>query len=323
MTKNVQFNLRIPTELKERIAVASQASGRSINAEAQYRLEKSFNSQNGSYKEAIVELREFFDSHLRKNRLEEISQKLNFLLEEARAVTGTDSPSISRVAEALGYKTVGLTEDWFEGRKEPDFEVLTKIAKYFGAQEKWLIHNEGKPFEKIDFEFSRDIERNAEQLLSGCTDGSEAQAIWFVRNQSKNGELIIVKHFNSWHGQVLDTRVHVSNTVGFGGAEDRALMSLTLKYLCRKHLLKTYGTIVSEADYDRLLWEKENPIKVIQNFRRSTWIEDIWDKSMYMKEENSYWEGWIDMCRSNATFIEHDDYSPKLSDISSNISNSI
>ena len=319
MTKNVQFNLRIPTELKERIAEASKASGRSINAEAQYRLEGSFDSQNGSYNETILELREFFDAHLRKSRLEDISNKLKFLLEEARSVTGTKAPNISRVAEALGSKTVSLAEDWFEGRVEPDFDTLDKLAEYFGCSKDWLIHDEGKPFEKIDFEFSRDIERNAEQLLSGCTDGSEVQAIWFVRNQSKNGELIIVKHFNSWHGQVLDTRVHVSNTVGFGGAEDRALMSLTLKYLCRKHLLKTYGAIVSEADYDRLLWEKENPIKVIKNFKRSTWIEDIWDKSMYIREDNSYWNGWIDMCQSNATYIECDDYSPSLSDINNNI----
>ena len=36
---------RIPTELKALISDASKVSGRSINAEAQYRLEKSFEGQ--------------------------------------------------------------------------------------------------------------------------------------------------------------------------------------------------------------------------------------------------------------------------------------
>lgn len=39
----VQFNLRIPEELKNKVDEASKQSGRSINAEATYRLEQSFN----------------------------------------------------------------------------------------------------------------------------------------------------------------------------------------------------------------------------------------------------------------------------------------
>lgn len=37
-----QFNLRVPTELKQKVEGAAKESGRSINAEAVYRLEKSF-----------------------------------------------------------------------------------------------------------------------------------------------------------------------------------------------------------------------------------------------------------------------------------------
>lgn len=38
----IQFNLRVPEELKSKIDEASAISGRSINAEATYRLEQSF-----------------------------------------------------------------------------------------------------------------------------------------------------------------------------------------------------------------------------------------------------------------------------------------
>lgn len=37
---NIQFNLRVPQELKDKIEAAAKRSGRSINAEAAYRLER-------------------------------------------------------------------------------------------------------------------------------------------------------------------------------------------------------------------------------------------------------------------------------------------
>ena len=49
---DVQFNLRIPEELKDKVRDAAKESGRSINAEAQYRLEQSFN--NISNDEALM-----------------------------------------------------------------------------------------------------------------------------------------------------------------------------------------------------------------------------------------------------------------------------
>lgn len=42
MSNDVQFNLRIPAELKQLIADSAKANSRSINAEAQLRLEESF-----------------------------------------------------------------------------------------------------------------------------------------------------------------------------------------------------------------------------------------------------------------------------------------
>ena len=42
MSDEVQFNLRIPAELKLRIAEVAKTNSRSINAEAQLRLEQSF-----------------------------------------------------------------------------------------------------------------------------------------------------------------------------------------------------------------------------------------------------------------------------------------
>ncbi|MCV2445533.1 Arc family DNA-binding protein [Acinetobacter bereziniae] len=46
MADDVQFNLRIPAILKDKVKEAAKESGRSINAEAQYRLEQSFEPLN-------------------------------------------------------------------------------------------------------------------------------------------------------------------------------------------------------------------------------------------------------------------------------------
>lgn len=46
MSEDVQFNLRIPSELKRQIVDAAKRNSRSINAEAQLRLERTFELDN-------------------------------------------------------------------------------------------------------------------------------------------------------------------------------------------------------------------------------------------------------------------------------------
>lgn len=46
MSNDVQFNLRIPAELKQQISDTAKVNGRSINAEAQLRLEESFTKKD-------------------------------------------------------------------------------------------------------------------------------------------------------------------------------------------------------------------------------------------------------------------------------------
>ena len=311
MSKNVQFNLRIPAELKALISEAAQVSGRSINAEAQYRLEASFKSNEGSYSEALTRLKDFFDAHLRSDHLISLAHKLSFILSEAQAVDSFNTPSISRVAEALGYNNVINVEGWFEGRKEPSFEELNKLAEYFGCQKGWLIHDEGKPFKKESFEFGFDIKDNAERLLEGCNE-SKVKSLWFARNNTVYGELLIIKHYDSWRGSVLNPRIHLCDSVGLGDTTNKALLTLTLEYLCKHYPLKTKGALVSESDFNELIWVEQNPIKIIDKYNHNTWVEAIWNESIYSKKDNSYWKGWHEMCLSNASTIKRKEFSSRL-----------
>lgn len=51
---DIQFNLRIPADLKDRIAEAAKENNRSINAEAQSRLEQSFDKKNIDFSDLIT-----------------------------------------------------------------------------------------------------------------------------------------------------------------------------------------------------------------------------------------------------------------------------
>jgi len=70
---DVQFNLRIPEELKDKVKGAAKESGRSINAEAQYRLEKSF--------EPDANPRETFEFESMERIYKEQAQELKLLRE--------------------------------------------------------------------------------------------------------------------------------------------------------------------------------------------------------------------------------------------------
>lgn len=60
---DIQFNLRIPEELKNKIKEAASKSGRSINAEAQIRLEATFkeDAEAESLKNKIANLENTVD----------------------------------------------------------------------------------------------------------------------------------------------------------------------------------------------------------------------------------------------------------------------
>lgn len=65
-----QFNLRVPIELKEKVEAAAKKSGRSINAEAVYRLEKGLQEEeqrrilyNEYHAETIHAAFEFLDDY--------------------------------------------------------------------------------------------------------------------------------------------------------------------------------------------------------------------------------------------------------------------
>lgn len=84
----VQFNLRVPEELKKQVDEAAQISGRSINAEAAYRLEQSF-VENENQKSFMDD--SFFDSLglTRSEFVAFVKMSLNKAIDDAVSETET------------------------------------------------------------------------------------------------------------------------------------------------------------------------------------------------------------------------------------------
>lgn len=57
--------------------------------------------------------------------------------------------------------------------------------------------------------------------------------VLFIRNDSKAGEILIVKVFDSYRCQVYQTSVHMSDVVGATGTKYRAVMTLVLEAFYR------------------------------------------------------------------------------------------
>jgi len=51
----------------------------------------------------------------------------------------------SHLAEQLGYETAEFFLDWVQGKQEPTFSELRKIAQFLGVNQDWLLHGDGYP----------------------------------------------------------------------------------------------------------------------------------------------------------------------------------
>lgn len=74
-----QFNLRVPSELKQKVENAAKESGRSINAEAVYRLEQSFLNDFEMPNTKIIDFIHTVNEEMRIETQSAIEEKLSFL----------------------------------------------------------------------------------------------------------------------------------------------------------------------------------------------------------------------------------------------------
>ncbi len=135
-TAEAQFKLRLPTTLKIKIENEAQESRRSMNAEILARLENSFNFKKLD-NDSVLKPYQLLD------RKKELSNRL------IKAIEYFNSSQIkeikyTHIAEQLGYETAEPILDWIQGKKEPSFDQLRKIAEHLKVNQSWLVHGDGE-----------------------------------------------------------------------------------------------------------------------------------------------------------------------------------
>lgn len=298
MSDDVQVNLRLPIALKEKIHDAARENNRSLNAELNERLINSFVTMQDNYSNVVDAVLELASRFQTSDRIFDIKQRLDFLLEEIREIPNTPYLTPSLIASKLGYEYASETEKWFKGQAEPSFSQLKQLAKFFGCDESWLQFGIGKPFPtKRQSSFHQVV-----GVVDFCTtpdDGyDKVSEVLFIRNDSTAGEVLIVKVFDSYRCQVYQTSVHMSDVVGATGTRYRAVVTLVLEAFFRsqwKRKAKSY--LVKPAMYETLISGEQNALRTLARFGISHWMDDIWDSSMYLKQDNDeYWESWRPLC---------------------------
>lgn len=250
--------------------------------------------------------------HERNARRTEVAERLGRMLEQVNNQRYTNKLRPSHIAMAIGESKSEEVEDWFLGLQEPTFKQLAAIAHHLGVQPKWLQHGDGCMFYVASERLPSNPFEAVEWLLSWEIKDGEQEAtvsnIYFVRELSEVGGLVVIKKSSLGHYRIFTTPYHVSEHIGAGGEA-----SLTHLFVMWEALYKRFtknsasfhvSSYLAKPEDFRLLYEGNTiPDKVLSDSNKSMWWEDIWDEKMQTKHE--YWPGWHSLFRRIAYCIEH------------------
>ena len=294
MPSDVQVNLRLPIELKEKLHEIAKNNNRSLNNELNERLINSFaQSNNSNHALLIKELDEFLSEYRQIPRLSDIANRLNFSLNEVNEIRFANRLNPSLIAYELGFDYAAQMEGWFEGRIEPSFEQLKKLARLLGCSEEWLLFGLGKPYPVKSAPSTFDVN----SFINFCLDTKDTFyekviSLYFVLGESSLGELLIIKQFSNRACQVYETTLSlgVNSRVGVTGTEVRSMFVIALQALVKSAWqTKTHSFVLEPSSFERIKSGDEHPLKVLFKFNYLNWIDYIYSDSL---DSMNFWDGW-------------------------------
>lgn len=292
--QEIQFNLRIPKELKEQVEISAKQNNRSINAEATSRLENSFVINHIDIHESIKLLEDFFVKHKASNRKNTIAQRLKQSINTINTISPT-AITPAHIAKEIGENYAEPMENFIEGLEEPSFTQLEKIAMYLNVNPKWLQFGDQNIFAVIEKRLIGDIEENISWLLDKNLN-SQLSSLYFVRNQSSTGELIIIKKYDQWRCNTFITPYRLSNRISALDKENLIRLFHIWKHLSldvtNNIIIRSY--ILEPNDFDMLKTGVIHPLLKLNNITEYKWWQDIWSK--HYSQEQNYWDGWDSLC---------------------------
>lgn len=291
-----QVKLRIPTELKQRIEAEAQDAKRSMNAEIVARLENSFNFKKLDAEHGNITL----SPYQLLDRKKELSDRLVHAIQWAN-FNNFRELKYSHIAEQLEYETAEIFLDWVQGKHEPTFIELRKIAEFLGVEQDWLVHGDGYPTPHSSFDASGSPERDILELFQteGISDHeifmSKVKKIHFVRNISPEGELVIVREYKNEKVDVLETRAHISTVIGDGGRRMlQNFASLWAHLYDSPHRNSVHSYLMKKEKFNELRKLYLHPLALLRHTQPSYWWEEIWRKQPSNHTAQLYEDQWSD-----------------------------
>jgi plasmid stability protein len=283
----------IPSDIWEALGSMAALHERSTEGEARYALR--------AWAEPFLNRKE------RSARRSEVSARLRSVLDEVNAARRGSHIRPSHLAQAIGENYAEVVENWFTGEVEPSFSQLAATADYLGAVPEWLQHGGGHIF---PVESGKRLSEDPFEAVTWLLDlGSDSKLtnLYFVRENSESGSLMIVKEYPDYRCKTFTTPYHVSDEIGAGGETALAHLSVTWELLYKKYGSARCGThvgsyIIAPEKFKALYKGNTHPLVILRDAPSKPWWEDFWDMNQIPNQ--TYWTGWQSLCTSIQRVVE-------------------
>ena len=298
--KDIQFNLRIPEELKAKIDAAAKANQRSINAEATSRLYDSFVMNDNIQVEAAKIVENFLRARSPTERKKVVAERLNFVLSELKKIYHFNEFTIAELAFEINEDTADEAEAWFRAELEPTFGQLEKIAQHTSVNPNWLLFGKQTPYDIQHIRLNEYLDQDIKLLVGSnpnneYLNNSKVKEIKFIRELSEAGQLIILKIYENYAVETFYPPYHISDVNGVGGYNSLLYFCLLTKVLLRYYNSKVTicSHLLSKEQFKLILTGKVHPLTIAEKLPNIQWLSDLVDKFPY--ENLDYWDGFDEL----------------------------
>lgn len=304
--KDIQFNLRIPEDLKLKIDEAAKSNQRSINAETMSRLYDSFVMDNNIHLEAAKVIENFLQARTPTQRKKDVAKRLNYLLKEIKKSRGFEELTVAELAYKIGESSADSAESWFKAEMEPTFNQLEQIANFLSANSNWLLFGKERPFKVESLNFVQNIDRDIKWLLTSNPEkeflkNQSVKEVKFIRCLNTEGSLIVAKLYSNQYIECFRTSYHISEATGVTGYNALLYLCLLFKTLKKYHDSyrhpDIYSFVMPEEMAKKIWLEETHPLPLIDQLCSRPWMDDLADILPNRSLDKFYWQGF-DVLRS-------------------------
>lgn len=304
--KDIQFNLRIPEDLKSKIDEAAKVNQRSINSETMSRLYDSFVMDNNIHLEAAKVIENFLQARTPTQRKKDVAERLNYLFNEIKKSLHFKDLTVAELAYKIGESSADSAESWFKAEMEPTFNQLEQIANFLSSNQNWLLFGKERPFKVESFRFDESIDKDIRWLLTPNPEkeflkNQSVKEVKFIRCLNAEGSLIVAKLYSNQYLECFHTPYNVSDVTGVGGYNSLLYLCLLFKTLKKYHGSykhpNIYSFLISEEIAIKIWSEETHPLPLIDQLRQIPWMDDLADELPNRSLDEFYWQGF-DLLRS-------------------------